>query len=190
MAKNFGPAWTGDHFVFGSRRPGRSSSEPIPRQMVLDWLEFMRGIGVSRVVCLLNEKHLKRYGSDTGKDEKGNWILIEQYISFFGEANVLHEEIPDFDICSPEKLNGSILPFLDESAAAEERVVVHCSAGSGRTGHILAAWRYYHHNIDVDTSLDEKFESAYRQPLEAIGEYSERLGKTISRQDYIDLLTS
>ncbi|MBW4617842.1 MAG: dual specificity protein phosphatase family protein [Cyanosarcina radialis HA8281-LM2] len=41
---------------------------------------------------------------------------------------------------APEILVRQILPFLTIANQQNEKVVVHCSGGIGRTGHILAAW--------------------------------------------------
>jgi hypothetical protein len=60
----------------------------------------------------------------------------------------------------------------------------------GRTGHVMAAWRHYHHDIDITSSLETPFEGAYRNPLESLGNYSERLGREITRDDYLELLAS
>ena len=177
MARNFGPAWKGDPLVFGSQRPGYPSTK-VPHFEVEEWLDDMENRGIRRVVCLLGTK-LDYYDD-----------LLAAYSERFGEENVCSAKITDFDICSPELLNEAIIPFLNESVSEKLPTVVHCSAGSGRTGHVLSAWRYYHHNVDADTSLDTPFESAYRNPLEAEEGFSERLGRKITRQDYIDLLTS
>ena len=178
MARNFGPAWT-DSIVFGSQRPGYYSDErPIKQSSIEKWIEFMKENGIKRVVCLLDKK-LEYY------DE-----LLGAYSEIFGKQNVCSAKITDFDICSPELLNDVIIPFLNESISEELPTVVHCSAGSGRTGHILSSWRYYHHDVDVETSLNSLFESANRYPLEAKGQFSERLGREITKQDYVKLLES
>jgi protein-tyrosine phosphatase len=50
---------------------------------------------------------------------------------------VIHSPIPDFSIPSQDSLAETLLQTLN-AARARERVVIHCHAGSGRTG-VLAA---------------------------------------------------
>ncbi len=85
-----------------------------------------------RVCCLL-ESQLSLYASD----------LLEAYQTAFGEEKVCWAPIMDFQLVEENLLTGTILPFLGDSVHREEKVVVHCSAGSGRTGHVLAAWMVY-----------------------------------------------
>lgn len=51
----------------------------------------------------------------------------------------LHLPVPDFHPPSPEQL-ALALRFIDEHRARGEAVAVHCLAGQGRTGSVLAAW--------------------------------------------------
>ena len=51
----------------------------------------------------------------------------------------LHLPVPDFHPPSPEQL-ALALRFIDEHRACGEAVAVHCLAGQGRTGSVLAAW--------------------------------------------------
>jgi protein-tyrosine phosphatase len=48
--------------------------------------------------------------------------------------------IEDFHFADPTLLLQQILPFLAAANQNQEKVVVHCSGGIGRTGHVLAAW--------------------------------------------------
>ncbi|MEH2143235.1 MAG: dual specificity protein phosphatase family protein [Nostoc sp.] len=48
--------------------------------------------------------------------------------------------IADFHLSDLKTLTQKILPFLIEADKQNEKVVVHCSGGIGRTGHVLAAW--------------------------------------------------
>ena len=49
-------------------------------------------------------------------------------------------EVEDYHLCDHATLERHILPFLHESDQTTTPVLVHCSGGSGRTGHVLAAW--------------------------------------------------
>lgn len=119
----FAAAWEKESLVFGASRPGYSNKE------IQDWIEFMKRQGIQRVCCLLADKQLARYGN-----------LLGIYQQEFGNQKVCWAPIEDFQLSDLETLTTKILPFLIAADQKAEKVVVHCSGGIGRTGHVLAAW--------------------------------------------------
>lgn len=119
----FAAASENEPIVFGSARPGYSDEQ------VKQWIEFMQERDIKRVCCLLTEFQLIRYTN-----------LLEVYRQTFGIERVCWTPIPDFQLVKPHMLISQILPFLVAADQSQEKAVVHCSGGIGRTGHILAAW--------------------------------------------------
>lgn len=149
MPYNFGPAATGEDIVFGSARPSvLSGLEP--------WATFMKSRGIRRVCCLLPEE-----------DD-----LVAEYRRVFSPSRVLHAPIGEFQYAEQHQLTREILPFLLQCAQAREPVVVHCWAGSGRTGHVLAAWLVAARGVSiVDAPLQvEDVHGVQRNPREAESE--------------------
>jgi protein-tyrosine phosphatase len=127
-ARGFAPARIGEPTVFGARRPGFPF--PVVSSTVVDlWIQFMQSQQIARVVCLLPQRQLARYTH-----------LLDAYIRNFGTSNVCWAPIEDFKLADATALIDVILPFLAATDQHQERVVVHCSGGVGRTGHVLAAW--------------------------------------------------
>jgi protein-tyrosine phosphatase len=120
---NFAAANEFETIVFGSSRPGYSD------QSVSDWIQFMKSQGIQRVCCLLPDLQLARYSD-----------LLRTYQQEFGTERVCWAPVEDFQLVNSETLLQKILPFLAAADKLGEKVVVHCSGGIGRTGHILAAW--------------------------------------------------
>ena len=121
----FAPAIADESIVFGAAKP--KCSETSVRQ----WLEFMQAEKIDRVCCLLEEKTVNRYKTD----------LLKAYQQQFGRDRILWQpEIADFQIPDPVILIEKIIPFLISAEQEQQKVVVHCSHGIGRTGIVLAAW--------------------------------------------------
>ncbi|MBV6626515.1 MAG: dual specificity protein phosphatase family protein [Rivularia sp. (in: Bacteria)] len=122
----FAPASENETIVYGSARPGYNDEK------VWQWIEFMQSQGIKRVCCLLAQTQLQKYSN-----------LLELYQQEFGSKKVCWAPIEDFTLIDSQILIQNILPFLAEANRLNEKAVVHCSAGIGRTGQVLAAWLVY-----------------------------------------------
>jgi protein-tyrosine phosphatase len=151
----FGAASPEEVIVYGAQRPGYPS-QSVDGAHVGDWISFMQKSGIRRVCCLLPTKQLVYYRVD----------LLNKYREAFGESNVCQAEIEDYHLCDHTTLERRILPFFVESDRTGTPVVVHCSGGSGRTGHVLVAWLVRHRAMSIENAL--AIVSTQRNPREAI----------------------
>ena len=122
----FAPASENETIIYGSARPEYDDEK------VYQWIEFMQNQGIKRVCCLLAQKKLNNYSN-----------LLDLYKKEFGDQQVCWSPIEDFSLIDSQTLIQNILPFLSEANRQNEKVVVHCSAGIGRTGQVLTAWLVY-----------------------------------------------
>lgn len=149
----FGPADPNidDQVVYGACRPGYPDSGS---ESVLEWIDHVSERGVERVVCLLDDAQLGLYDH-----------LLADYEGAFGPENVLHAPIEDYTTISRETFEDLVLPFLRESDERDAKTVVHCSAGSGRTGHVLVGWLVRGRGYDLETAV-RTVRATGREPLE------------------------
>lgn len=151
MIHNFAPARPGETIVHGACKPGYGNGQ------VERWLSFMKERGIGRVLCLLSQSQLEDYETP----------LIDSYRRFFGPGNTLWNPVQDFNLIPTSDMNGHIMPFLKESEALGIPVVVHCYAGMGRTGIVLAAWLSRARGLSPSDAL-QAVTAAGRKPMEVV----------------------
>jgi len=154
-AHRFAPAASEEAYVYGSCAPGWHSAASHEAALSA-WIEFMQAEGVERVCCLLPGRRLDDCGA-----------ILDRYGDVFGESKVHHAPIPDQHLLPEVQLIEDILPFLVTARDAEERVVVHCLAGIGRTGQVLAAWLVYNHGYTPEAAVETVREHG-REPLDPV----------------------
>jgi protein-tyrosine phosphatase len=145
----FAAASETEAIVFGAARP------PYNDKKVVQWIEFMQYQNIQRVCCLLSLTQLNHYSS-----------LLEIYRQHFGPSQVYWAPVEDFQLVDYETLNQKILPFLSMANQQNEKVVVHCSGGVGRTGQVLAAWLVYERGFSPQEAIATVKQTG-RNPYEA-----------------------
>jgi protein-tyrosine phosphatase len=146
----FAAASENELIVFGSARPGYSNKQ------VNEWIKFMQNQEIQHVCCLLPEIQLTRYSD-----------LLGTYRQVFGLDRVCWTPIEDFNFATPEILVHQILPFLEIANQQNEKAVVHCSGGIGRTGHVLAAWLVAGRRLSTKSAIAAVKQTG-RNPREAV----------------------
>ena len=148
---NFAAASPLDETVHGAEGPDFEDPE--------EWIEFMVEQEIRRVVCLLDD-------DDLGLFEYSLLDTLEAYFDV-----VTHAPIEDFGLPGRETLE-TALEALIEAEKAKEKIVVHCIAGMGRTGIVLAAWLLVRHGLPLDEAIELTEDhaddvSATRRPFDA-----------------------
>lgn len=173
MVKNkyrFAAAQKDESIVFGAARPGYLDAE------VEAWINFMKEQDINKVCCLLCDKQLARYSN-----------LLGTYQQKFGTNNVCWAPIEDFHLSDIENLTQKILPFLREADQQGDKVVVHCSGGIGRTGHILAAWLVNSRGLSNKAAIDAVKKNG-RNPYEFVIAASARGENPLKALDELNFL--
>jgi len=154
-AHRFAPAAPDEKYVYGACAPGWHSAASHGAALT-DWITVLHENRVSRVCCLLPGRQLDESGAN-----------LDRYQSAFGAENVLHAPVPDHHLLPASLLTEEILPFLADAREAEEKVVVHCLAGIGRTGQVLAAWLVYNRDYGPEQAI-ETVQEMGRDPMDAV----------------------
>jgi protein-tyrosine phosphatase len=151
----FAPAAPDERTVYGAAAPGFGAGPP-GVDAVDGWAAAMRSEGVDRVCCLLSDDQVAGYDD-----------LLGRYRAAFGDDAVLHAPVADHHLAAEATLTDEVLPFFRAADDAGERVVAHCLAGVGRTGHVLAAWLVHARGYDPESALDTVRETG-RRPRDAV----------------------
>lgn len=154
----FGPSSREDEFLYGAQRSG-FPGKFVQKQVVDDWITYIKKQGISRIICLLTDEELSYYPTLTGG-------LLGIYAETFGPDNVLWAPTADHRLCSREALK-HICYFLRTGMLNGQKTLVHCSAGQGRTGQVLVAWLIYNYDLSERKAI-RMIEELNRSPKEAV----------------------
>ena len=117
------PEWGLPELLAKSPRPGYPEREGISKEVVDEWIENVRAMGVRSVIFFLSDHQLAFYSN-----------LPSGLIQYYRDADLEVAHIPEDDYKSPPLSEEGVRESVAAFERLEQPVLVHCSAGLARTG--------------------------------------------------------
>ena len=122
------PEWVLPELLAKSPRPGYPGREGISKEVVDEWIENVRAMGVRSIICFLSDHQLAFYSD-----------LPSGLIQYYRDAGFDVAHIPEGDYKSPPLSEEGVREAVASFERLQKPALVHCSAGLARTGMAIDA---------------------------------------------------
>ena len=122
------PEWVLPELLAKSPRPGYPGREGTSKEVVDEWIEDVRAMGVRSIICFLSNHQLAFYSD-----------LPSGLIQYYRDAGFDVAHIPEDDYKSPPLSEEGVREAVASFERLQKPALVHCSAGLARTGMAIDA---------------------------------------------------
>ena len=122
------PEWVLPELLAKSPRPGYPGREGTSKEVVDEWIEDVRAMGVRSIICFLSDHQLAFYSD-----------LPSGLIQYYRDAGFDVAHIPEDDYKSPPLSEEGVREAVASFERLQKPALVHCSAGLARTGMAIDA---------------------------------------------------
>lgn len=153
---NFGPASHRDSVLFTSERPGgdpQSGVAVISASTVQEWIDFMKGKGITDVLVLLDNNELEIYESPG-------------LLAIYEKEGLTAHRAPMGEAGACERVMRIIRNVQKKS---QGKIVAHCTHGMGRSGRVAAGWLAKEYGLSPIEATDEAMALAREKGMERLG---------------------
>ena len=122
------PEWVLPELLAKSPRPGYPGREGTSKEVVDEWIENIRAMGVRSIICFLSDHQLAFYSD-----------LPSGLIQYYRDAGFDVAHIPEDDYKIPPLSEEGVREAVASFERLQKPALVHCSAGLARTGMAIDA---------------------------------------------------